>query len=172
MALAYSENPFSLVYDKLWSMLERIPELDLLVPVENRVRLDGRNPSPRKHEAAAADYPEVSLVPQTVEANVRATNQSTEVLVVYAWIHAVSDLAMMQNLMSIQWALLLGLHSWSPELKTLRYRNEQFVYEANVISGSDFDDMLERRGLAGWTASWAVGVRMNFTLDKIEEYMG
>ena len=72
-------DPFSILYDAIWSLVDAFKPFSDFVRVGNRIRLDDRSRNPIKETIKAGDLPEVILWPFTGDANLHGTSSTTAI---------------------------------------------------------------------------------------------
>lgn len=166
-------NPFQLVYDALWQMLAERADLADLVKVGNRIDF-GRpeTPDPFKRTIAAADLPEVILVPAGMDANLFSTSSSSNCVRRYQWLLSTGDLRIHEGLHPVEWAIFCGMADWQTKLTSLEWpanSGRHFVKLADIDTVTEGkSDHEKNRGIAGWSAVWTCSVHMYFsTADLI-----
>ena len=72
-------DPFSLVYDRLWTLLEVHKGFTDLVRLKNRIKFSGTDRSPLKDEVLTADLPELRLICSRMTPHIQRTSSSGSV---------------------------------------------------------------------------------------------
>ena len=72
-------DPFTQVYEALWTLLEADGNWTALVKPSNRIKFSGANPSPRKDEALSGDFPEVRIVATWLSPQLNADSSNSRV---------------------------------------------------------------------------------------------
>lgn len=163
------DNPFTLVYDALWRLVQQNPAFTESVPEGNRIRYD--NPfdrSPVKKNVGAADLPELVLVADTLSANIHATSSSSKVVRQYKWMMATGDFRYSEFLAQLEWQVFTAMCDWQSTLAALCWREKTFVKRADLLSGAaGVSDLNLNRGIAGWSAIWRVELEMHFQTSDL-----
>lgn len=164
--MSSSSNPFSLVYDELWSMLEEDDRFD--IKTNNKIKYNGSDRDPHKSQTSTSDYPEVTLITENVSGNLCNTSSTSMLRRNYSWIIASGDLRY-SEIFPVEWAIFTGMLAWRHRLTILEWENTRFVARAN-LNDSNFDQVenLRRRGLKGWVAVWSIYVDMHFNTADLE----
>jgi hypothetical protein len=160
-------NPFTLVYDALWQLVEQFPNIDDLISPRNRVNFgsaDDRGAN-LKQNIQAADLPELILIGSTASGNLFADSCNASVTRQYTFLISTGDLRQNQFLMPVEWLLFCALANYSPTLKALEWpvgSGRKFVTDLKLLSEAQGQSDPERnRGIKGWSATWACEVRMH-----------
>ncbi len=73
------QDPLTQVYTALWGLLEADPAWCGLVKPANRIKFLGPSASPRKDEAASADFPEVRIEATAMTPHLNADSSNSRV---------------------------------------------------------------------------------------------
>lgn len=159
-------NPFQLVYNTLWSMLEEDERFDVVKP-GNRIKFNGNDREPQKTNTTTSDYPEVMLVSEGVTGNLCNSSSTSMLIRNYSWVVSSGDYRF-DEIFPVEWAIYAGMLAWRYRLAPLLWEGEPFVTQANVRD-SNFDqvDRQRRRGIQGWVAVWTIFVEMHFNTQNI-----
>jgi hypothetical protein len=186
-------DPFTLVYSKLWQMLEASTDFCALVSAGNRIKYiddldtDGsvdiaalRNPD--KGNLQAGDFPQVAIESDdgitTLARSSDATSVSTRFRVmVLAGDKRLSYLGpagRYTGLFPVMWSIVRALSTWDTQLTTLNWGTETgFVKLCNLTThrerlGKALDekrDVYARKD--GWTMAWEGEVEMWFSTASL-----
>lgn len=156
-------DPFNLVYDKLWSLVERNQELKSLVKVGNRIKFD--NDVSTKSELSDADLPELALLVggcSTFPRNSTARGVTRN----YIYSIATGDYKI-QIYNKIAFELFRSIIDFECELCPLQWCNCAFVQNAKLIGAEEtiLDD--SEKGISGWIGLWTCEVEMLFPLNTL-----
>lgn len=165
-------DPFSLVYDKLWEPVEAHPDLlGLGVRVGNRSRLDDNNDrKPIKDKVATADLPELLLMPQSMNAPLHATSNSSKIIKRYLWVITTGDMRVDEVLFPLSFLVLCAMTASLPGLKALEWpAGHKFVRRLDMTDSVSGQSELQRQAnIRGWSAVQTIEVEMSFgTSDLI-----
>jgi hypothetical protein len=168
--MAAAPNPFTLVFDALWTMPEAHPLFLNLVKVGNRVKFNKQeNRDPLKQEIAVGDLPEVTLVSDSLSAVLYNTSSTSMCKRQYTWILATGDFRICELLFQIEWALFVSMLGWKEKLCALEWNSERFVKRADITTVTNGQSDRERnRGINGWSAIWRCEVEMHFKTSDLK----
>lgn len=160
-------NPFSLVYDTLWSMMIARTDFADLFKVGNRIAFNNpANSDPFKRGNAAADKPQVILVPVGLNANLMNTSSSSRCTRRYDWILS-TDTVTVKQLHEIEWAIFCGMLTWQTTLSALLWPvagGQPFCKGATIdeVRQGLNKNQNELPGIAGWSSVWSCSVDLWF----------
>lgn len=167
-------NPFEMVYDALWELVDQSVPMSDLVKLGNRIsfnRPDDRDPL--KVQISSNDKPELMLTTEgTSGVNLQSTSSSTMITRKYAWVLATGDNRLsVGKLYPVEWALLCALCDWVTVLERLTWRDKNFVTRCSVTDVSEgMSDSQRNRGIKGWSTIWKCEVRMDFSTADLKSF--
>lgn len=162
------ENPLDLVFSKLWDVVERYPNIDILVKPANRVKFDDlSNRSPRKPQTQDADFPLLGLMQTTLTGNLVSSSSSSEIIALYSWFISTGDQRLNFRLNPIKWVLYTTLLTACAELTQLEFEGNKFVKETKLVSATDSLEVTGENEFAGiniegWANTLTLSVKMIF----------
>ena len=156
-------NPFQLVYDELWSMLEE--DIRFTVKEGNKIKFNTREPIKTQH--TTSDYPEVMLVAESISGNLCNTSSTSMIARNYSWVIAAGDFRYDQ-IFPLEWAIYVGMLGWMYRLKVLTWEGSEFV-KCVKLNNANLDqiDRARTRGIEGWISVWSINVEMHFSNELI-----
>lgn len=164
--MASSSDPFTLVHDAIWAALWEHKPLARIVRPGNRVRFgsDARDLPPE--EIAAADLPELRLVPSGGGAGSERASDGTSYLVRYTVGLATGDLMATgdRGVNALHFEVLRAMSGVASRLLALQYNGHQLVLTSSsgdVTQG--VTDPEYNRGIRGWSALVQVEVKLWLT---------
>ena len=167
--MASTDDPFTQVYNELWSMLEEDSRFE--VKPGNKIKFNQPDRAPRFTDLSTVDYPQVTLIAENITGNLCNTSSTSMLIRRYSWVIAAGDFRVNQ-IFPLEWAIYAGMLAWRHRLTLLKHPDDNgdlFVKRANVTD-TNFD-LLERqreqRGLVGWISVWTIEVEMHFTTSRI-----
>jgi hypothetical protein len=168
-------DPFTMVYDRLWDLLEESSEVTALVKPKNRIKFnEDRVWNPIKDEISNADTPELVLAVQTSEINLLNSSSSSMITKQYQFLISTGNMHLSQKLFPLEFAIFAAMANWCGVLTTLRWPEDaprSFVTRANLVSAEHgLKDLDKDRGIAGWSAVWTAEVRMDFRTSDLISY--
>lgn len=153
-------NPFTLVYDELWSMVTRNKNLDKWLKPNNKI--DFQKWLGGKDEISAADLPELTLLVDSTFGNLQSSSNTTSVTKIYSWILVTGDYRIDDIYNQITWELFRSMVDWDKQLCALSWENSTgFVVNTQFLTsaeGTAFADL--NRQIQGWACSWPIQVEM------------
>ncbi len=160
-------DPLSLVYNKLWDMLEAHAALVALVKVGNRIKYDTYRQSSMKDTLNDADLPEISIIPVGGNPHIRRTSGGTSFNELYECrlVTGSQMLGQEGGFLPIKWEVYRAFVDWDLSLKTLLWGGEVFVVKClmDEVSDNMLDEKLTiERGFIGWVSLLRFNVEMWF----------
>lgn len=165
-------NPFTDVYNALWTLLLRNPLVDQMVKVGNRVNFSSlTNRDVIKQTVADSDLPELTLIPEgTSDVNLGCTSSTSKIKRRYSFICVTGDYRLAYRLLPLEWFIFASMTGWRETLTALQWHGTPYVKTANLVSLVDGEtDSRRVKGLKGWTAIWSCEVEMHFTTAHLRE---
>lgn len=165
-------DPFTLVYQGLWALALQSEYIATQVSVGNRVDYSKAG-LPVKATVAAADLPELGLVPKECSCNLHMSSSTSKVVRTYEWILSTGEFRLADKLFPLQFALLCAMTGWKSSFMTgLLWKNStHFVKRLELKDFTDGESRAElNRGIRGWSSIIGVEVEMHFvTADLLGE---
>ena len=164
-----ADNPFQIVYDSLWEMMEEDPRFS--VKEGNKIRFNDNNREPYKTAHSTDDYPEVMLLPESGIGNISSTSSTSFLSKKYTWVVSTGDFRYDQ-ISDLEWALSAGLLAWMYRLKPLLWEGSEFVKYVNVVQ-TDLDiidrtlNRARAQNITGLISIFTVEVSMHFSNELI-----
>ena len=167
----YADNPFTMVYTELWTILEQRSELSQLVAVGNRIRYD-QTRDPHKRTISTADVPEILIAPESLVSNLKSSSSSTSIDVTYGVVTATGDYRYTDFLAQVQWMLFGTLIDWRNTLGQLTWQGKSFVIgvriDTETLGFTDLDAIQEVERKQGWTSLLQFTVNMMFKTSDVQ----
>lgn len=165
-------DPFSQVYNALWSLAEGSDRLTEMVRLGNRIKFNQTDYSnPLKNEVGEADLPELVLVSTGSSGNIHQTSCSSMFTRTYEWIIATGDASVINVLLPLEFILFAAMTNWQSVLGPLTWQGLSFVKRANLLNiNNGLTDSERNRGIVGWSAIWGIEVEMHFETRDLQEY--
>ena len=160
-------DPFTLVYNRLWELVEATPEFTDMVKVKNRIKLTGLASDPMKNEVNDGDLPEVILSFQGLIGNLHSTSHTTSFDVRYNWVVSTGSRLVDTRLFPLQWALCIAMAKWGT-LTALTWSGSTFVKDMSSVAFDAGESNVERnRGITGWSTLWTVELKLIFRTSDL-----
>jgi len=131
----YTENPFTMVYDALWDMMERNTTLTGLIRKANRIKYAQANAT--KPAISDGDLPEIALLSSGGDSNVMNTSSTSSMVRRYTWAIATGEYQINPFYNTVSWELYRAMIDWDQVLCALVWPaggTWHFVVRTNVIS--------------------------------------
>ncbi len=161
-------DPFTQVYEALWTLLEADGNWTALVKPSNRIKFSGANPSPRKDEALSGDFPEVRIVATWLSPQLNADSSNSRVTARFEIQVASGDQRFDAALFPVLWETLRALHGYRAALMALTWGGRSFVLrvQSKDVSVSIGQPDLQR-GYRYWAGMWGCEVEMWFPMASM-----
>ncbi len=167
-----SVDPFSLVYERLWEVLESHAPFRRAVREGNRVKLSGRDRGPLKKEVAPADLPEVRIIANSITLGLNNTSSSSRMTVVYEVGIATGDQRLTASVFPVLWETIRAM---SQEELTTRLAELEWDGTAGFVkrvtvgpAAIGVTDRDLNRGVAGWSSLLSIETDLWFARSLIE----
>lgn len=162
-------NPFTLVYDALWTLILRNPNFVNDVKEGNCIKFNSATDrAPKKDTVAAGDLPEVLLVPEAGTANHYNTSSTSAASRQYAWMIQTGDWRANEYIHQVEWHIFAAMTGWTQTLGALTWQGDHFVKRASVVGVTvGQSDPQRNRGIEGWSAIWRCQVDMVFKTSDL-----
>lgn len=164
-----AKDPFTLVYEAIWRMLESHREFAKKVKVSNRGIYTSRGRwDPRNLENLPADRPCVLLLPEGADPHLGRTSNSSSMLLRYLLIVVTDSLLINEDLYPIVWELYRAMLLWDTKLRTLDYEGANPVKKSTPRRLVTTLVDAEQRGIKGWVGRWDYEVECFFSTAAIK----
>jgi hypothetical protein len=164
-------NPFTMVYDALWTLLLRHEGFASLVKPGNRITFgDDATGNPIKRNISSADLPEVVLaVSGLTEGNLHASSSTSKIKRRYGFLISTGSFKINQVLQQAQWQIFCAMAGWKQTLGELQWEGKPFVKNMNLSDGSEgLSDNLRNRGITGYSCAWGCDIEMHFATADLK----
>lgn len=163
-----SDDPLSMVYSALWSLLEDTGDFSARVKDANRVKYIGKlDRLPEKDEVLTADLPEVRIVATGGIPHQRRTSNSSFLLKRFAIQISTGDRRLDAELFPVEWAVYKALADWPTPLMALLWEGSPYVKLARPLEITEAPVGTPERGVTGWYTVFACEVEMWFTTSDL-----
>ena len=163
-------DPFTIVYNGIWSLLEASDEFTSMVKPGNRIKFTGDDRrDPLKREVSQADLPEVRLICTASTPHLMRTSNASTFKKTYEIQISSGSRMYDASCFPLEWIIFKALADWQATLLALTWCGKKFVISAvpgsirNGIAESDLN-----RGITGWASIWAVDVEMVFATADLK----
>ncbi len=159
-------NPFSLVYDAFWTMIERNDVLMEYFPEANRIKWSEYDS--KKENISHGDLPEISLLAAGIQPGERDNNTARSCIREYTLAITTGDSHIAQ-FDRIEFELYRSLIDYHCVLCSLTWCNCNFVTDAKFINTEEGTMMRDQsRGIVGWSAIWTYHVHFVFPYASLK----
>ena len=164
-------NPFTLVWDGLWTMVERNSILMSNVRKGNRIKFEEQDEL--KRMISDGDLPELSLLSSGAEINIMNSSNTSSCNRKYTWGIATGELQINPFYNTLSWELFRSMIDWDCILCPLIWPEDSnpewhFVEVVNIMSVEEGNLLIsENRGIRGWAGLWTIEVRMCFRTEDL-----
>lgn len=154
--IGYPANPFTLLHDGMWKLIDDNPMWDNLVAPRNRIRFtSATDRDPIKQEKDTACYPELWLCPQAGVVNPHYDSCSAMVKYRYQWVLTTADWRSNAILEQCQFAMLCSMVNFKPFIESLTWEGVRFAKRCDAQSFNvGGQDPKKSGGIVGWAAMW------------------
>jgi len=153
-------DPFSMVYDALWVMIERNQKLKEYIPPGNRIKYG--NETLPKEENVESDTPELTLLITGGTHELISSCSTTKFRKSYAWALSTGDLEN-ARFHWMEFELMRCLVDWETTLAPLKWKDCPFVVNL-IFTGAEIGTMMRElnKNVEGWAAMLSIDVEMEF----------
>ena len=156
-SLTSSSNPFTLIYEALWDLLESDTDFTDNVRPANRIKFTSSSRDPRKKALQDADAPYVEIAPSDGNIEFYSTSEAHVFEMQYDIRVFTGDLRVNKKLYPLVWIIIKALSNANDTLD-LDYVQSVRVSSLDVM---EFDKDLNR-GTSGWGFAIKVLVKCYF----------
>lgn len=172
-----TDDPFTLVFNQIWSILENSPLFTADVAVGNRIKYNLNNKrNPFKQQINDSDLPEVVLISTGMDVRLFNTSSTTKIIKRYSVLLSTGDLRINNLLYQIQWDLVVCLTGWQVLLGQLLWPENtgvSFVKRADILDTTEgLSDPERNRGVVGWSSVMNLEVEMHFNSQDLINQRG
>lgn len=129
-------DPFTLVYNAIWTMIEDHAEVSPLIKKGNILKYTGAGGDRqiRKPAMSEADVPELRLMTESTEVNIQATSSSTKITERLTLSIRGGSLLYDSVLNPVRWAIIRSCSTWADVLVPLLWNSKAFVVQGLPLS--------------------------------------
>lgn len=155
-------DPFSMVYNALWDMVERNQAILDMIPIANRIKFDEQ--SSQKDQISDADTPELTLISGGGSFGGKNNSSQTSVLRRYVWGITTGDFRINPVYNRLTFELFRCMTDWQCVLCNLTWCDCRFVSDFRLTESEEGTIMQDLdKGIPGWSALWSCEVDFLFT---------
>ena len=155
-------DPFTQIYNAIWTVLENHDGITKRVRLKNRIKLSGKDPDPQKTNILGADLPELLLTPSG-GGTFRWTSSGLQMMTNFQLRLAAGDLRVHKQLFPIKWEIIRALKQTRTNL------DFSFVKDVDIadISETTGDEDADR-GTPSWTGLFEITVSIYLTNTELQ----
>lgn len=158
-------DPFTILYDFLWKVLEANETLTSLVRASNRVKF--ADVLGFKEAIQHGDLPEIVIVPDGNSQDTMGTSGTGELQQSYKIFLSTAD-KRPEQLNQLKWQLYRALETFNANVGRCLFNGRRFVVIGRITSSSEaITDANQNRGINGWCAAWGLTVTMEFENSEL-----
>ena len=158
-----SKDPFTQVYDSLWTLAESYVPLRTQIRERNLIRLDSNARDVRKDRVATADLPELTLVPTGTSIELHANSSQTRMTQEMAFSLSTGDQRIHELHFPLKFHIICSLTTWKESLGGLIWNDHVFVHDVSIPSTVEGEsDPQRNRNIEGWVTILNISVAMEF----------
>ena len=162
-------NPFLLVQQTLWALLNANAAFVALVPTGRQIDYSpeaddtGADQSPDKEGMTTRDFPQVRIVATGGSGTTESSN-TTFIREDFA-VQIDSGTHLMEHGMEVKWEVLRALSDWKTTMEALKWNSKAFVDDCSLLQARTKLDNV--KGFMGWTTLWSGSIAMSFTTSDL-----
>lgn len=159
-------DPFTLVHNAIWALLEADTTLTAAVAVTSRIKFTGSDRMPIKEERGAADRPELRVRPLAGKAHQHRTSNGSSVQRTWLVELATGEQRVDEDLYPIEWEIYRAMADWPDTLAALTWNGKEFAKDLtmgeiqNELGGGEIN-------IRGWRGVMAISVEMWFDTSDL-----
>lgn len=157
-----SRNPFTLVEDAFWEMLESRVDFCEMFPVNNRIKLNQDIRAPVKLNIVSGDIPQIGVFPTNLLPVQNAASNSAKMTIVWEIRLQSDDLRPHRMLLPMCWIIYRALADWQTKIGAVEWPVDsgklpvKRMVTNGVLLGQRVDEDEDKpKGIKGWAALWA-----------------
>jgi len=164
-----NKDPFSLVYDVLWDMLETA-RFQELVKVGNRVKFSTASQyrDPELLASLSEDRPVVGIMHLGSTFGMERASNTSFITPQYQILLVTGDVRLDREFYPCLWEIVAATLSWWDYLRKLLYQGKTFIHMAELTTlSSMYVDPAKNKGIKGWVGRLTYEVQMGFSTAAI-----
>ena len=158
-----SDDPLSITYSYLWSLVEAYPPWADMVRTGNRLHLDGNSRNPFKETLKAADLPQVTLLPTDANNNLHSNSSSAVIVQNFTIGLYAGDLRVNESFFPLKFYTLQALACFRLNLGDVTWKDYPFLKKVEVPQSTDTITEFDATGnIMGWDSLLTISCEMWF----------
>lgn len=172
--MAVGTDPLSIVYNRLWDLMEAYTGLTDLVKVGDRLKYNDWMAMTQKDVLGSGDLPELSIVPTGSSYGLQQTSNGTFLVESYEARLIVGDkrLAEVGGFLPVKWVLIRAFSGWAAKLLALTWspveEGPSYTFVVHAKPGEIVDAAFQEKGISGWVSFLRFNVTMSFKTAHIQ----
>jgi len=155
-------DPFTQIYNAIWTVLENHDGITKRVRLKNRIKLSGKDPDPQKTNILGADLPELMLTPAG-GGGFSWTSSGLQMQPSFRLQLAAGDLRVHKQLFPIKWQIIRALKQTRTNLGL------SFVTNIEITDiGESTDNAESDRGTPQWTGLFEILVHAYLSNTELQ----
>ncbi len=158
-------DPYTLVHDGLWAVLEANAAFIAAVPEPNRIKFSGTNRSPIKDKITTADTPDVRISMRMLTVRETGTSNGEFDRVQFNIELATGDQRLTARAFPIVWAIRQALFAGDALLHAIEFNSKTDWISCSQPGNIEFAiaNDADNRGIIGWAAVASVELQLFFS---------
>jgi len=157
-------DPFTVVYNRLWDIIEGDYYLSSLIKIGSRIKLTGTAQNPLKSNTQDGDKPQLIIAPVGGPLTPHMSSSSVSVTKRYTFAVATGKLTVDSVLFPIQWGLFCVLMKATNNHLCLSFVKDADITE-DIFEGADAE-LPDNDNTSGWSLGLTLSVQMVFNRDN------
>ena len=163
-----STNPFVMIHEALWSLLEANSDFTSLVKPGNRIKFTNDNVRDPEKVGLTGSYPKVRIETQGGASRFYRTSNGTSIVKRYV-IQVASGDKRLSKCLDVEWAIFRALADWITTMEALTWGGNSFVKRCDPLGIEEtLDNQALNQGARGWSAVWAGEIEMWFSTEALK----
>jgi hypothetical protein len=162
-------NPFTQVYDGLWTLLETSPAFAALEP-GNKIKYTGDDRSPEKRGAMFGDYLEVRIRESIGRVELHPSSSGVHYRKRYKIQIATGD-QRLADMHDIEYQMLRAMADWPTVMDAIKWdeNDTKIVRAFDVLETEQSLDNKElNQNIRGWTTVWNIELLLYFATETLK----
>ena len=155
-------DPFTQIYNAIWTVLENHDGITSKVRLTNRIKLSGKDKNPYKSTVLGADLPELLLEPSG-GGGFLWTSTGLQMLTNFQLRLAAGDLRVQKQLFPIKWEIIRAMKQTRTNLDISFVKNIEIADIGESTEGAE-----ATRGTPQWIGLFELAVQVYFTNTELQ----
>lgn len=162
-------NPFLLVHQALWTLLNANTAFVTLVPTGRQINYSPEADAtsadlhPEKEGMAPKDFPQVRII-STGGKSLGESSNATFVREDFA-VQIDTGTQLFEHGMEVKWEVVRALSNWATTMEALTWNSKSFVDDCSLLDTRSKMD--KTKGFMGWRTLWAGSLLLHFTTSDL-----